>query len=230
MEIRAGALLKVHNFQTAALIQGSGVLEVFGPGLHTVSSGYSHAASDLYFFSMRPQIGLRWETATPVALGKKWDAVRMRGYGSYAYQLADPAQFFMKVSGPFDTYYGSDLAFHLRDRIAGRMAAIIGGAEIALADLASNRPALGQAILDGLRPWSEALGIGLLQLTVDSLSIFGDFDSSTRSQPVLTAATTADTKFCVDCGQAIPKDAKSCWECGNRQPEVSAGPGPQNLP
>ena len=228
MEIRAGALLKVRDLQMAALVQGPSVREVFGPGLHTVNSGYSHPESDLYFFSMRPQIGLRWETATPVALGKKWDAVRLRGYGSYAYQIIDPAKFYSKVKGPFDAYYGSDLAFHLRDMIAGRMAAIIARAQIALADLAGNRSALEQAMVEGLWPWFDELGIGLRQFKVDSLSSFGDFDSLSKPRPVVTGIAVADTRFCADCGQAIPKDAKSCWECGKPQPEISGGPESPN--
>jgi membrane protease subunit (stomatin/prohibitin family) len=27
----------------------------------------------------------------------------------------------------------------------------------------------------------------------------------------------ADTKFCIACGQAIPKHARFCWECGKPQ-------------
>ena len=228
-EIRAGALLKVCDLQMAALVREPNVLEVFGAGLHTVSSSYSHPESDVYFFSIRPQTGLRWETATPVVLGKKWDAVRLRGYGSYASQIIDPAKFYSKVKGPFDAQFGSDLAFHLRDMISARMAAIIARAQIAIADLAANRNALEEAIGEGLRPWFNELGIGLRQFKVDSLSFFGDFDSGNRPQPVVTPTAVADTRFCADCGQAIPKDAKSCWECGKRQPEINAGPVYPNL-
>ena len=37
-------------------------------------------------------------------------------------------------------------------------------------------------------------------------------------EPVVTPASVAGTRYCVQCGQAIPKDAHFCWECGKPQP------------
>jgi membrane protease subunit (stomatin/prohibitin family) len=38
--------------------------------------------------------------------------------------------------------------------------------------------------------------------------------------PVVTPATVAGTRYCTQCGQAIPKDARFCWECGKPQPSA----------
>jgi membrane protease subunit (stomatin/prohibitin family) len=38
-----------------------------------------------------------------------------------------------------------------------------------------------------------------------------------QAAPASTAPATTDTKFCIDCGQAIPARAKFCAECGKPQ-------------
>jgi predicted amidophosphoribosyltransferase len=35
--------------------------------------------------------------------------------------------------------------------------------------------------------------------------------------PAPSGAASADTKFCVECGHAIPKSAKFCHDCGKPQ-------------
>src|ERR1035441_2042188 len=51
--------------------------------------------SDVYFFSTRLQIDQRWGTATPITIrDKEYGAVRLRGYGIYAYRVADPRAFY----------------------------------------------------------------------------------------------------------------------------------------
>jgi membrane protease subunit (stomatin/prohibitin family) len=53
--------------------------------------------SDVYYFSTRLQTNQRWGTATPITIrDKEFGAVRMRGYGIYAYKIADPKLFYQK--------------------------------------------------------------------------------------------------------------------------------------
>jgi membrane protease subunit (stomatin/prohibitin family) len=39
----------------------------------------------------------------------------------------------------------------------------------------------------------------------------------TAAPPVATPSNVAGTKYCIQCGQAIPREAKFCWECGKPQ-------------
>ena len=47
--------------------------------------------SDVYFFSTRVKTDQRWGTATPITIrDKEFGAVRVRGYGIYAWHIDDP--------------------------------------------------------------------------------------------------------------------------------------------
>ncbi len=68
------------------------------------------------------QTDQRWGTATPITIrDKEFGAVRMRGYGIYAYKIADPKVFYQKISGTRDIYRVADLEGQLRNTIVARM-------------------------------------------------------------------------------------------------------------
>ena len=112
MEIQSGARLTVRDSQMAVFVNEGRVADVFAPGLYTLTTqtlpvltylenwdkGFrSPFKSDVYYFSLRLQTDQRWGTATPITIrDKEFGAVRMRGYGIYAYKLADP-DFLSKV-------------------------------------------------------------------------------------------------------------------------------------
>ena len=115
MEIENGGQLTVRETQMAAFINEGRIADVFGPGLHTLTTRNlpiltdlmnwskdfeSPFKSDVYFFSTRLQMDQKWGTGTPVTIrDKEFGAVRLRAYGTYAYRVADPRVFFTKVSG-----------------------------------------------------------------------------------------------------------------------------------
>ena len=109
MEIQNGGQLTVRESQMAAFVNEGKIADVFGPGLHTLTTrnlplltdlmnsdkGFeSPFKSDVYFFSTRLQIDQKWGTATPITIrDKEFGAVRLRGYGIYSYRIADPRVF-----------------------------------------------------------------------------------------------------------------------------------------
>ena len=128
MEIENGGQLTVRETQMAAFINEGKIADVFGPGMHTLSTRNlpiltdlmnwskdfeSPFKSDVYFFSTRLQMDQKWGTATTVTVrDKEFGAVRVRAYGNYSYRIADPRVFFTKVSGTRESYYvaGSGIA------------------------------------------------------------------------------------------------------------------------
>lgn len=54
-------------------------------------------------------------------------------------------------------------------------------------------------------------GVGLGAAVVMAQSLLNP------GKPVVSPAVMAGTRYCTQCGQAIPKDAKFCWECGKPQ-------------
>ena len=114
-EIQYGASLTVRESQVAVFVNEGKVADVFGPGMHKLTTQTlplltylknwdklfeSPFKSDLYFFSTRQQLDQRWGTSQPVTLrDKDFGAVRLRAFGNYAYQIADAKLFHTTVSG-----------------------------------------------------------------------------------------------------------------------------------
>jgi membrane protease subunit (stomatin/prohibitin family) len=187
MEIQNGAQLTVRESQIAAFVNEGRIADVFGPGLHTLTTrnlplmtdllnwdkGFeSPFKSDVYFFSTRLQIDQKWGTATPITFREReYGAVRLRGYGIYTYRVKDARTFFTEVSGTRQVYYAQTLEGQLRQMIVARMADIFAGSEIPFLDMAANQAALSTKCLEAMGPAFAALGLELDSFAVESLSL-----------------------------------------------------------
>lgn len=186
-EIENGGQLTVSESQMAAFVNEGKIADVFGPGLHTLSTRNlplltdlmnwdkafeSPFKSDVYFFSTRLQTDQKWGTATPITIrDKEFGAVRLRCYGIYSYRISDPRLFFNQISGTRDTYLTADLEGQLRDTIVGGMTEIFANSDISFLDMAANHTALGEKIAEMMKPAFAALGLELDKFTVQNVSL-----------------------------------------------------------
>jgi membrane protease subunit (stomatin/prohibitin family) len=311
MEIQNGGKLTVRESQMAVFVNEGKIADVFGPGLYTLSTQTlpiltyimnwdkafkSPFKSDVYFFSTRVETNQHWGTATPITIrDKEFGAIRMRGYGIYAYKIADPKVFHQKISGTRDIYRVADLEGQLRNTIVARMTDSFAQSTVPFLDMAANQEALGQKIAENLKPAYADFGLSLESFVVENISLpdelqkmldqrismnmIGDMNKYTQfqvaqSMPIAAAneggggvagmgvglgagiamgqtvmnamrpqepptggggaapapagpggptelgapaAAAGGTKFCINCGHAIPKPAKFCSECGSTQ-------------
>ena len=187
MEIQNGARLTVRESQMAAFIDEGRLADVFGPGLYTLSTQnlpiltdlmnwdkkfQSPFKSDVYFFSTRQQTAQKWGTATPITIrDKEFGAVRVRGYGIYAWHVFDPRVFHTKVSGTRDTYLVSDIEEQLRNTIVSHMTDAFAGSSVPFLDMAANQAELAKRIGNGLKPVFTDLGLMLDSFVVENLSL-----------------------------------------------------------
>ena len=190
MEIQNGGQLTVRESQLALFVNEGKVADVFGPGLHTLTTRNlpvltdlmnwdkefeSPFKSDVYFFSTRLQIDQKWGTATPITIrDKEFGAVRLRGYGIYSYRISDPRTFFTQVSGTRDTFYASQLDGQLHNTIVARMTDIFANSDVAYLDMAAKQATLGAKIGEEMKPTFAALGLELAQFVVQSISMPDD--------------------------------------------------------
>jgi membrane protease subunit (stomatin/prohibitin family) len=187
MEIQNGGKLTVRESQAAVFVNEGRIADVFAPGLYTLSTQTlpiltylmnwdkafkSPFKSDVYFFSTRLQTNQRWGTATPITIrDKEFGAIRMRGYGIYAYRIADPKVFYQKVSGTRDIYGVPDLEGQLRNTIVARMTDSFAQSSVPFLDMAANQAALGQKIVEVLKPSFGELGLSLENFVVENISL-----------------------------------------------------------
>ncbi len=187
MQISTGAQLTVRESQMALFVNEGRVADVFGPGLYTLNThtlpvltnlmNWDKAfqdpfKSDVYFFSTRQKTAQRWGTATPVTIrDKDFGAVRLRGYGIYAWHVADARAFYTKLSGTRDIYKLGDIEPQLRETIVGRMSNAFAESGIPFLDMAANLVAVGQKIREAATPVFAELGIELDSFVVENLSL-----------------------------------------------------------
>lgn len=187
MEIQNGGQLTVRESQMAAFVNEGKIADVFGPGLHTLTTRNlplltdlmnwdkafeSPFKSDVYFFSTRLQIDQKWGTATPITIrDSEFGAVRLRGYGIYSYRISDPRKFFTEVCGTRASYFVPDLEGQLRNTIVARMTDIFAASNVSFLDMAANQAALGKKIEEQMKPAFTALGLELNQFVVENISL-----------------------------------------------------------
>jgi len=187
MEIQNGGRLTVRESQVALFVNEGRIADVFAPGSYTLTTrnlpvltdlmnwdkGFqSPFKSDVYFFSTRLRIDQRWGTATPITIrDKEFGALRLRGYGIYAYRIADPKLFYNSVSGTRDAYYVSDLEGQLRNTVVAKMTEVFAPGEVAFLDMAAHQSELAERIAGELKPAFTKLGLELAQFVVENLSL-----------------------------------------------------------
>jgi membrane protease subunit (stomatin/prohibitin family) len=186
-EIQNGGQLTVRDSQVAVFVNEGQIADIFGPGLHTLSTQTlpiltyvlnwdkafkSPFKSDVYYYSTRLQMNQKWGTATPITIrDKEFGAVRMRAYGIYAYRIADPKIFYEKVSGTRDAYWVADLDGQLRNTIVARMTDTFANSAVSFLDMTASQSQLGQAMVTSLRPVFADLGLFLDSFVVENISL-----------------------------------------------------------
>jgi len=187
LEIENGGQLTVSESQMAAFVNEGKIADVFGPGLHTLSTRNlplltdlmnwdkafeSPFKSEVYFFSTRLQVDQKWGTATPITIrDKEFGAVRVRSYGIYSYRVADPRIFFNQISGTRDAYLAAELEGQLRDTIIGCMTETFASSDISFLDMAANHTVLSEKVVETMKPAFAALGLALDQFVVENVSL-----------------------------------------------------------
>jgi len=187
MEIQNGGKLTVRESQMAIFVNEGKIADVFGPGLYTLSTQTlpiltyimnwdkafkSPFKSDVYFFSTRVETNQHWGTATPITIrDKEFGAIRMRGYGIYAYKIADPKVFHQKISGTREVYRVADLEGQLRNTIVARMTDSFAQSTVPFLDMAANQEELGKKIAENLKPAYADFGLSLESFVVENISL-----------------------------------------------------------
>lgn len=186
-EIQNGAQLTVREGQKALFYDEGTIADAFGPGLHTLDTANlplltalmnwdkafkSPFKSDLYFYSMKEQAGLKWGTAQPVTVrDAEFGALRIRAFGSYSFRIEDVAVFSAKLMGTLDRLTVADIEPQLRGAITTALASSLGSGGTAFVDLAADQAALSERLRAAVEPAFAAWGLSCRSFYVESLSL-----------------------------------------------------------
>jgi membrane protease subunit (stomatin/prohibitin family) len=186
-EIQYGGSLTVRESQIAVFVNEGKVADVFGPGMHKLSTQtlpvltylknwdklfQSPFKSDVYFFSTRQQLDRRWGTSQPVTIrDKDFGAVRLRAFGNYAFHIADAKLFHTTVSGTRDRYTVEDIDGQLRGLMLQHISDAVAQSGVPFLDLAANQVEFAKQLLDATAPEFAKLGLALDSVTLQNVSL-----------------------------------------------------------
>ncbi len=186
-EIQYGASLTVRESQMAVFVNEGQVADVFGPGMHKLSTQTlpiltylknwdklfeSPFKSDVYFFSTRQQLDQRWGTTQPVTIrDKDFGAVRLRAFGNHAFRIVDPKRFHTEVSGTRERYTVEDVSGQLRGLMLQHISDAVAQSGTPFLDLAANQVEFARQLQDAVKPEFDKLGLALEQVTVQNVSL-----------------------------------------------------------
>jgi membrane protease subunit (stomatin/prohibitin family) len=186
-EIQYGGSLTVRESQLALFVNEGQVADVFGPGMHKLTTQTlpiltylknwdklfeSPFKSDVYFFSTRQQVDQRWGTSQPITIrDKDFGAVRLRAFGNYAYRVADPKKFHTEISGTRDRYTVEDIDGQLRGLMLQHISDAVAASCIPFLDLAANQVEFAQQLKAATETSFDAIGLKLESVTVQSVSL-----------------------------------------------------------
>ncbi len=187
MEIQYGASLTVRESQMAVFVNEGKVADVFGPGMHKLTTQTipvltylknwdklfeSPFKSDVYFFSTRQQVDQKWGTPQPITIrDKDFGAVRLRAFGNYSFRIADPKLFHTEISGTRERYTADEIDGQLRGLVLQNISNAIAQSGIPFLDLAANQIVFAQALSQQLAPEFAKIGLQLDGMTVQSVSL-----------------------------------------------------------
>jgi membrane protease subunit (stomatin/prohibitin family) len=128
--------------------------------------------SDVYFFSQKEQINLKWGTQQPVTIrDKELGPIRIRAFGSYSFRIDDVAPFAIKLMGTLEKLRVEDIEPQLRGAIATSLATGLGGGDTPFLDLAGNQTAMSAALKDAVDVSLAQWGLKVTSFFVESLSL-----------------------------------------------------------
>lgn len=199
-EFRLGSQLVVRESQTAIFFRDGKALDAFGPGRHTLSTnnipilsslfgipfgGKSPFRAEVYFVSRREFIDLKWGTPQPI-LFRDTDLgmVRLRAFGTYSMQVADPQLFVNMIVGQQGIYDTGQISEYLRGSIVQQLTALLGQNMKSVLDLGAQFNTLASAARatvaqDFINLGLELRGFQLVSITPpDEVQAFIDQRSS----------------------------------------------------
>lgn len=187
IEIKNGAAMTVRESQHVMLLNEGQLADIFGPGLHKLSTenvpiltnlknwkyGFdSPFKVDIYYFNTHQFLNLRWGTPAPIIMpDAKFGQVRVKAFGAYNIRIADVAKFFRQYAGTSERLTIHELERQLRDFIAPTFGEVLAQHGYSIMDVAGNITDLSNKVLPQLQPFFAELGLELLKFQITSVTL-----------------------------------------------------------
>ena len=190
-ELRLGSQCVVREGQLAFFARDGRFLDMLIPGRHTLTSANipllidllklpfgnkSPFRADVYYVSLHQHTDLKWGTPQPIPMrDSQFGMVRIRAFGTYIVQVAEPRKLLTAVVGTRGRYTIQDVEEQLRSSIIARVADVIAEwmreRKLSVIDLATEYDELSEAAHAALKKDFAALGLELTRFYINTITI-----------------------------------------------------------
>lgn len=185
-QITIGSKLTVRESQVAVFVNKGVVADVFGPGLHTLSTsnlpilstllawpyGFkSPFQAEVYFVNTKQFTKQKWGTSNPITMrDKEFGVVRVRGFGSYSFKVNEAFTFMKELFGTNSSFETSDIIDYLKSLIVTGISETIAESGIGALDLAANLTEFANQAKQTINEHFKAIGLKLASINIENLS------------------------------------------------------------
>lgn len=234
-EIKYGAKLTVRESQAAVFVSEGQIADVFGPGLHALTTrnlpiltklqkwyhGFeSPFKSEIYFISTRNFTDIKWGTKKPITLrDPEFGPVRLRSFGTFVIRVSDPKSFITEIAGTEGHFTVEEITGQLTSMVITRFADLLAESKIPVLDLAANYNELSGWVTEELAPEFSQYGLDLTKLLIENIALPKEVEEALdkRTSMGIVGDLDAYTKF--QAANALEKAAE------NPSGDASAGVG-----
>ena len=185
-EFRLGDQLVVQEFQAGVFFRDGKAYDVFQAGRHTLATanlpilsrligaafgGQSPFRTAVYFVNLRQFLNQGWGTAQPIVYrDTDFGMVRLRAFGTFAFQVNDPQMFVNKIVGGQGLYTTSDIAEYLKSIISQSLVPAMGKLQTSVLDINQKYPQLRAAVMALVATQFNDLGVEVRDFNVQAIT------------------------------------------------------------
>jgi membrane protease subunit (stomatin/prohibitin family) len=192
--VSRGSLLTVEESQAAIFCHQGKMADVFLPGRYKLGTdnipilttlmswkyGFENPfRSNIYFVNMTQFTGQKWGTVNPIIIrDAEFGAVRVRGFGSYAFRIDDPYVFMKEVSGTVPNFKTDDICEYLRGILLTHITDAIAETGKSILDLSANLLEMAKVVKTNLQEVYQDYGVKLTAFNIENLSLPAELEAT----------------------------------------------------
>ena len=186
-EINHRSKLVVRESQEAIFVHKGKICDVFPAGTYDLNTeilpvlsklaGWKYGfqtpiAVDIYFVNVKQFTGNKWGTSNPIAMrDPEFGMVRVKGYGSYAFRVDNPAVFLQELFGTNSSFETRDITDWLKTMLVSALTDALGESRVSVLDLAGNTLEFNQIVTANIQNKFKEIGLKLTNLFIENMSV-----------------------------------------------------------
>lgn len=186
-EIMNSSTLVVRESQVALFMHKGEIADVFGPGTYKLATenipfltkmlslstaGNSRIKAEVYFINTKRFLGLKWGTQNPIMMRDvDFGNIRLRGFGTFAIKVDDPALFMKECFGTNEIYRVEDITTQYKSSLVQLLTDVIAESKLSALDLAAKYKELGKMVEQSAKEEFAPLGLKVSNFVIENLSL-----------------------------------------------------------